>query len=203
MKTQWVRAWAGVGQIPHVRLRRYRRFRESAVEAWLRKLEADSAAPKNREAPSVVARRRRAYRRRPTANARSPGPLDERRLGRRGERPLRQIDKRWTPVAVDSSPRSGRKGPFCRPVVESGRQDLNLRPPGPQPGALPDCATPRGRVDDNRDRGAGHCSGGPARKRATGVEPVPRAWKAPVQPLTPRPRVTGMVARRRRLVGPA
>jgi hypothetical protein len=28
---------------------------------------------------------------------------------------------------------------------ESGRQDLNLRPPGPQPGALPDCATPRGR----------------------------------------------------------
>jgi hypothetical protein len=26
----------------------------------------------------------------------------------------------------------------------SGRQDLNLRPPGPQPGALPDCATPRG-----------------------------------------------------------
>jgi hypothetical protein len=25
----------------------------------------------------------------------------------------------------------------------SGRQDLNLRPPGPQPGALPDCATPR------------------------------------------------------------
>jgi hypothetical protein len=26
---------------------------------------------------------------------------------------------------------------------KSGRQDLNLRPPGPQPGALPDCATPR------------------------------------------------------------
>src|SRR5207249_281313 len=25
----------------------------------------------------------------------------------------------------------------------SGREDLNLRPPGPQPGALPDCATPR------------------------------------------------------------
>ena len=30
------------------------------------------------------------------------------------------------------------------PGCESGRQDLNLRPPGPQPGALPDCATPRG-----------------------------------------------------------
>ena len=25
----------------------------------------------------------------------------------------------------------------------SGRQDSNLRPPGPKPGALPDCATPR------------------------------------------------------------
>jgi hypothetical protein len=30
-----------------------------------------------------------------------------------------------------------------RNAKESGRQDLNLRPPGPQPGALPDCATPR------------------------------------------------------------
>ncbi len=29
-------------------------------------------------------------------------------------------------------------------TLQSGRQDLNLRPPGPQPGALPDCATPRG-----------------------------------------------------------
>jgi hypothetical protein len=25
----------------------------------------------------------------------------------------------------------------------SGRQDSNLRPPGPKPGTLPDCATPR------------------------------------------------------------
>src|SRR5205807_6157396 len=31
-------------------------------------------------------------------------------------------------------------------------------------------------------------------ERATGVEPVPRAWKAPVQPLTPRPQVGQMVA---------
>ncbi len=30
-----------------------------------------------------------------------------------------------------------------RYLLKSGRQDLNLRPPGPQPGALPDCATPR------------------------------------------------------------
>ena len=33
--------------------------------------------------------------------------------------------------------------PVRTPGPESGRQDLNLRPPGPQPGALPDCATPR------------------------------------------------------------
>jgi hypothetical protein len=34
--------------------------------------------------------------------------------------------------------------PGCsRKMNLSGRQDLNLRPPGPQPGALPDCATPR------------------------------------------------------------
>ena len=28
-------------------------------------------------------------------------------------------------------------------LFKSGRQDSNLRPPGPKPGALPDCATPR------------------------------------------------------------
>ena len=28
-------------------------------------------------------------------------------------------------------------------VCKSGRQDSNLRPPGPKPGALPGCATPR------------------------------------------------------------
>ena len=28
-------------------------------------------------------------------------------------------------------------------LSKSGRQDSNLRPPGPKPGALPDCATPR------------------------------------------------------------
>lgn len=28
-------------------------------------------------------------------------------------------------------------------LFTSGRQDSNLRPPGPKPGALPDCATPR------------------------------------------------------------
>jgi hypothetical protein len=34
-----------------------------------------------------------------------------------------------------------------RQKAASGRQDLNLRPPGPQPGALPDCATPRDFLD--------------------------------------------------------
>ena len=28
-------------------------------------------------------------------------------------------------------------------LTESGRRDSNPRPPGPKPGALPDCATPR------------------------------------------------------------
>ena len=59
------------------------------------------------------------------------------------------------------------KVPHVRDFCESGRQDLNLRPPGPQPGALPDCATPRGALDS---------------ERATGIEPALRAWKAPVQP---------------------
>ena len=37
-----------------------------------------------------------------------------------------------------------RREPRSREALSrSGRQDLNLRPPGPQPGALPDCATPR------------------------------------------------------------
>ncbi len=31
----WVWAQARAGRIPHVRLGRYRRFREEAIEAWL------------------------------------------------------------------------------------------------------------------------------------------------------------------------
>jgi Helix-turn-helix domain len=34
---------ARAGRIPHVRLGRYRRFRESAVEEWLRELETGGA----------------------------------------------------------------------------------------------------------------------------------------------------------------
>ena len=57
------------------------------------------------------------------------------------------------------------------PARKSGRLDLNQRPFGPQSNALPDCATPRG----------GEFTA--AAKRATGIEPAPRAWKALVQPL--------------------
>ena len=39
MKTEWVWVQARADRIPHVRLGRYRRFRESAVEEWLRELE--------------------------------------------------------------------------------------------------------------------------------------------------------------------
>jgi excisionase family DNA binding protein len=50
---QWVWAQARAGLIPHVRLGRYRRFRESAVEAWLCDLEAQSSPRRstNRHAP--------------------------------------------------------------------------------------------------------------------------------------------------------
>ena len=58
MKTEWVWAQARAGRIPHVRLGRYRRFRESAIEAWLRNLEADSTAPTNGETPAPVPLRR-------------------------------------------------------------------------------------------------------------------------------------------------
>src|SRR6202041_149251 len=35
------------------------------------------------------------------------------------------------------------KQALCPFIKWSGREDSNLRPPGPEPGALPDCATPR------------------------------------------------------------
>ncbi len=36
---------------------------------------------------------------------------------------------------------------------ESGRQELNLRPPAPHAGALPNCATPRPQLEYHRDFG--------------------------------------------------
>jgi excisionase family DNA binding protein len=60
MRTDWVWAQARAGRIPHVRLGRYRRFRESALEAWLRKLETDSAAPTTADPPAPLHLRRSA-----------------------------------------------------------------------------------------------------------------------------------------------
>src|SRR5579862_6218757 len=44
-------------------------------------------------------------------------------------------------------PPSGGRDPYVNYRNKwSGREDLNLRPPGPEPGALPGCATPRPRA---------------------------------------------------------
>ena len=56
MKTEWVWAQAGAGRIPHVRLGRYRRFRESAVETWLRELE--TGGPATPQSRPITLRRR-------------------------------------------------------------------------------------------------------------------------------------------------
>jgi excisionase family DNA binding protein len=45
MTKEWVWSQARSGRIPHVKLGRYRRFREEAIEQWLRELE-HSGAPK-------------------------------------------------------------------------------------------------------------------------------------------------------------
>ena len=41
--TAWVWAQSRAGRIPHVQLGRYRRFREEALEEWVRQLEQRSA----------------------------------------------------------------------------------------------------------------------------------------------------------------
>jgi excisionase family DNA binding protein len=55
MRTDWVWAQARANRIPHVRLGRYRRFRESAVDEWLRELETGgsprSASTESRPIP--------------------------------------------------------------------------------------------------------------------------------------------------------
>lgn len=60
VKTQSVWAQARAGRIPHVRLGRYQRFRESAVEAWLCGLEAESNSAMPATPPRPVPLRRRA-----------------------------------------------------------------------------------------------------------------------------------------------
>src|SRR3954447_19131941 len=69
------------------------------------------------------------------------------------------------------------RGPPSGPLCQSGRQDLNLRPPGPQPGALPDCATPRDRLSLRRDDRAGD-------RTRTGTESLEGSCAT----VTPRPR---------------
>ena len=65
------------------------------------------------------------------------------------------------------------------PMRKSGRLDLNQRPFGPQPNALPDCATPRECRRVLRHGG----------KRAIGLEPTSfQLGRLDVQPVTPRPR---------------
>ena len=59
MKTEWVWAQARAGKIPHVRLGRYRRFRESAVEEWLRQLESGGIARAPSQPSRPIALRRR------------------------------------------------------------------------------------------------------------------------------------------------
>jgi excisionase family DNA binding protein len=58
MRTDWVWAQARAGRIPHVRLGRYRRFRESAIEAWVNHLETGGAPTKAAAVGAVPLRRR-------------------------------------------------------------------------------------------------------------------------------------------------
>ena len=60
MKTEWVWAQARAGRIPHVRLGRYRRFRESAVEEWLRDLETGGTGRASSQQSRPIPLRRRA-----------------------------------------------------------------------------------------------------------------------------------------------
>ncbi len=58
--------------------------------------------------------------------------------------PHEKLDPKLDPTRRCNSALQSRNRPYKADSGVSGRQDLNLRPPGPQPGALPDCATPRG-----------------------------------------------------------
>ena len=59
VRKQWVWAQARAGRIPCVRLGRYRRFREEALEAWIRNLEGNGSEgrpPTRRSARHRLAR---------------------------------------------------------------------------------------------------------------------------------------------------
>src|SRR3954447_4083922 len=68
-------------------------------------------------------------------------------------------------------------------VGATGFEPATFRPPA-------ECATRLRHAPKAIDGGSAEpaMSAHPTPKRATGIEPVPRAWKAHVQPLTPRPR---------------
>src|SRR3954466_7043735 len=96
-------------------------------------------------------------------------------------RRVQKLDPVLDPVARDGQCLETAKAPNTRAFLESGRQDLNLRPPGPQPGALPDCATPRGASSLRQPR---RQAGDENRTRALSLEGSRAA-------VTPRPRVRG------------
>jgi excisionase family DNA binding protein len=99
VKTQWIWAQARAGRIPHVRLGRYRRFRESAVEAWLRDLEAESTLLPL-FAPTAVPLRRRARTTRgesPRTSGSSPEPASRKK----------KMDPNWTPWRFPAPTRRG------------------------------------------------------------------------------------------------
>jgi excisionase family DNA binding protein len=59
MKAEWVWAQARAGRIPHLRLGRYRRFRESAVEEWLCEIETGGTVhPSSPQSQPIPLRRR-------------------------------------------------------------------------------------------------------------------------------------------------
>lgn len=60
MRTDWVWAQARAGRIPHVRLGRYRRFRESAIEAWVSELETGGTSRRVAPRDQPLELRRRA-----------------------------------------------------------------------------------------------------------------------------------------------
>lgn len=78
VRPQWVWAQARAGRIPHVRLGRYRRFRESAIEAWIFDLERESRQP----ASNPIGRPRDVRR----IHRQAPGIALDFRLRARGQR---------------------------------------------------------------------------------------------------------------------
>ena len=150
MKTEWVWAQARAGRIPHVRLGRYRRFRESAVDAWLQDLEtggsgglrlrnptpslyADARSPATRVAPKSKERSPRHFgipaalsspRKDPfRGSAHARAPTNWWTIGRHiGRGPAIGLARNWSLAGLS---------------LRGERGDSNPRPPGPQPGALP------------------------------------------------------------------